>query len=100
MAHLVCVQGDTLKTDFNFNNVDGFSTIAKACFTCKALGVNAELTSQQDGTWRLLLPTATTKDFKIGEFKFDITIKNSTDEIKTVLYNNTLIVKQKVNTVT
>lgn len=100
------VQGDTLTAYFKIPGLVEVP-VEKMMFTCKALGINSELTRSVDDsgssgesgdfsdTW--LLWYENTQDFRIGSFTYDLTAVMSEEgkEIVTYIYNGTLTIIPK-----
>lgn len=99
MARLFFIQGDTIETILHFRNLENPDCITEVWFSCKSLNLKIKLQYLQDTYWVLKIPASESTNFRVGDFSFDITTKLLDGDIYTVLYQGTVVVKQKVNTV-
>ena len=97
MAPMFFIQGDTIKKTLRFKNLDSSTDTFQVWFTCKSLQQKVQLTYVENTDWLLQIDAETSKNFRIGEFYFDITIVNDNEQ-ETVIYNGVVTVLNKINT--
>ena len=91
------IQGDTFNLMFTVSGE--IDQIDRLIFSSADLGVVQDLEKQNAKQYLLEIDAAKTKNWKIGEATFDITVVFSNTHVRTIKYNEGIQVLKKTNRV-
>ena len=92
---IIC--GDTYERYVTFDGID-IDSIRDIYFSCKSLNIQKRFI-RRDNEFCLSFSPSETINMKLGSATYDMTILFSDEKVKTIVYNATITILQKVNEV-
>jgi len=100
--YIPIIQGDTVNLNFNLRyDNEPVTDVVWAKFSSADISAVIELENIGEGLFNLFIASATTDNYTVGKYHYDVTVKftNTSIDIVTFIHNGVLEIKEKNNEV-